>query len=225
MSDLFRTILGGYQCFYYSILLLGSILCFLLVKRRHFQFFTFLVLLIATLLFELLTSILKVKKASNWIFIYSIFNAFEYSLFGLYFLMTSRRKKIQLWVMLSIMLFAINSFVVAYLVHKSQAQHMALFARNFNIEAFLLFMMFTYLLFTIDDLEVPIYKHPDFWISVGIIVFNGGLFIVFVLYPLLLHVDSGGEYGFIIKPLNLFLYISMIIGLVCSLRNRKYLIQ
>jgi len=224
MPDLFKTIFDPFHRLYYVVLIFASVLSYLSYKRGSYKSIFILILLVITVLFELLTSILKENKVHNYIFIYSIFNTIEYTLFGVYYLKACNIKRTKILAKLSIVLFAINSLIVSFLVHQSAIRYEGLFSRNFNIEGLLLFIMYTHLLFTVDDdVTLPVYKHADFWISIGVLVFYGGIFVLFGLYPILLHVDTGKEYGFIIDPLNIFLYISITIGLLCLLRNRKYL--
>ncbi|MBB3054568.1 hypothetical protein FHS11_000978 [Mucilaginibacter gotjawali] len=99
-------------------------------------------------------------------------------------------------------------------------------AINIDVEGLLLFVFYTHLLFYIDaDIIDPIYAHPDFWISVGIMVFFGGVFVFLGLYPYLFNLDFDETmklFSLITRPLNIFFYISIILGLINSIPKWKF---
>ncbi len=116
--------------------------------------------------------------------------------------------------------------IIAYsILNKHYQQNSTTF--NVAIEGFFLFIIYSHMLFNIDvDKNLSIYKLSDFWISIGILTFYGSTFVFFVIYPLmkkLYAIETNIEYDNILRPLNLFFYICIIIGLICSIRNKNFL--
>ena len=200
---------------YFDVLILGSIVSYFPYRTGDRKFIFILLLFVATLAFELLTLTLRSNGVKGYIFIYDLFNAVEYIFFGIYYLKACKHKWARIWGRLSIILFFIFSLVASYLVYRFEQRAGRILTLNINIECCLLFITYTHLLFNIDDnVTIPIYRHPDFWISVGVLIFYGGVFVLFGLYPMLVGVDTANkEYGFIIRPLNIFLYLSIILGI------------
>ncbi|WP_428328735.1 hypothetical protein [Mucilaginibacter sp.] len=221
--------LTPFYMLYYGILIVASTLSYIAFKKGDNKSIYILILLVVTFLFEILTQVLSKNQIKGFTYIYDIFNAVEYALFCLYYLNACKIKGIRIWAKISIMLFSIFSLCVAYLIYGFGNHYRELVSLNINIEGVLLFIIYTHLLFSIDNnITIPIYKHPDFWIAVGVLTFYGGVFVLFVLYPILTHIDTitaSIEYGFIMEPLNLFIYFCIILGMLCLLRNKKYLIQ
>jgi len=99
---------------------------------------------------------------------------------------------------------------------------------NIDIEGFLLFIIYTHLLFSIEvDVKKFIYAQEDLWIAAGVLIFFGGAFTYLGLYPSLFNIyprEAGTVYGFFVKSLDTIFYSFIIIGQICLIRNRKYLI-
>jgi len=212
-----------FYLFYFGLLIFAATLAYIAYKKGDKK--SMVVLLILTLLFEVLALILN----GRYVFLYDLFIPTEYMLFCLYYWKSQPVIKTKRWAMLSVACFFVFSIAVAFMVFQSQALYMGLVTWNIDLEGFLLFIVFTHLLFNIDDeISLPIYKIPEFWVSVGVLIFYGGVFTILGLYPILLHVDpatAAKKYGFFLNPLNVILYVCIISGSICFLQNRKFLIQ
>ena len=184
-----------------------------------------MLVLIATLLIEISSRIFYLNKIVGYTFILHLFNLFEYSMFCMYYLKTCKTNQLKTVVRISIPIFIVFGLCSSWFLY----HFVGLPVLNINVEGFLLFIIYSHLLFNLDDDENRvIYAHPDFWISIGVMIFFGGAFVFLELYPVLLHVDSdraSRQYGSILGPLNIIFYNSIIIGLICLIRNKKYLIR
>jgi len=213
---------------YFTLLLSGILFAGLAYRLGEKRFMLMLILFAATLLFEILQLVLVHCQITCLDFLYNLFSCNEYALFCFFIMRTFTRTSVERMVAGSVFLFGIVSLAAAGLV-VSGNQNFNWVAWNINLEGFLLFMIYAYALFNIDDkVPLPIYRHPDFWIAVGILIFHGGVFVVMGLYPVLLHIDPGAAaaaYGSIMKPLNIILYLCIIGGCINCITNRKYLIR
>ena len=184
-----------------------------------------MLVLIATLLIEISALVVYKYKLKGFTFTYSIFNLFEYTLFCMYYLKAGQNNKVKSWVKLSIPFFILFSVCMSFFVYHFEKYPVL----NIDIEGLLLFIIYTHLLFNLEVEEnKSIYANQDFWISAGILIFFGGAFVLFVLYPLLFSLDSDKakqQYGFVLVPLNVILYVSIFIGIICSIRKKKYTIS
>ena len=192
-------------------------------KKGTNQALFIMLVLIATLLTEISAMTFSKYRIQGFDFIVHIFNLIEYVLFSMYYLEACRNSKLKIGVKLSIPLFIASGLWTSIFVYHFKG----LPVWNIDVEGFLLFVIYSHLLFCLDDdKNRAIYTHPDFWISIGVLIFFGGAFVVFGLYPILLHLDpikALNEYGFILKPLNMIFYNCIIIGLICLIRNKRYL--
>jgi hypothetical protein len=214
-----------FYIFYFSLIAVAALLSYWSLKKGNEKSFFLMVLLIATFFVEVSSRMFSIFNIQGYSFILHIFNILEYTMFGFYYLKSSHNNKLKRAVKLSISLFAVLCTCVSFFVY----HYKGLPVINIDVEGFLLFIVYTHLLFSLDvDENRFIYTHPDFWISIGILIFYGGVFVFLGLYPILLHLDTDKalkEYGFIMTPLNVVLYNSIILGLICSIRNKKYLTQ
>jgi hypothetical protein len=211
--------------FYFISISIAAILSFYLYKKGQGNSIFIMVVLIATLLVEVSSWIIRYYRITGYTFIMHIFNLLEYTMFCMYYLKSCQNKKLRLWVKLSIPLFILFCLCASFFKYRFNAMPVL----NIEVEGFLLFIIYTHLLFNINvDENRFIYTHPDFWMSLGIMIFFGGVFVYLGLYPVLLHVDNNEAlrtYYLILYPLNIIFYYSIIIGLICLIRNRKYLIR
>jgi hypothetical protein len=217
----------SFYLFYWGLLFVAALLAYL-SSRVDKKFIVLFFLLSGTLLFEIFAKASRSMKIKNYSFTYDIFCGIEFGLFVIYYLKAAKKNsRAQAFAKLLALAFILFSLFAATVVFRSDTRYAWLLTLNLNVEGVLLILIFAHLLFNIDNyMFLPLYKHPDFWISVGIMVFYSGAFVLFVLYPMLRHIDVGEaakEYGFILKTLNTFLYLSFIFGMLCLLRNRKYL--
>jgi len=174
-------------------------------------------LLLATFLVELFAAVLK----SGFEWIYHLFNPIEYSVLCSYYLKACNVSRLKGTVAWSIPVFILFSlFISCFLYHFK-----SLPALNINVEGCLLFIIFTHLLFSLEvHINIFIYTIPDFWISVGILIFFGGVFVLFGLYSKLHYLDKIRTlelFDIITKPLNIILYSCFITGLIYSIRNEN----
>ena len=198
---------------------IAAVASFLSYRKGNRRFIVLTILLVLTIIIEKLS---LSPHFGNYVYTMHIFNLIEYSLFCLYFLQCCTNRKLKLCVGWSIPLFAIYGTCVS--IFKYQYDHLP--ADNLDLEGILLFIMYTHLLFNIDvDINRLVYTHPDFWIATGIMVFFGGVFVLFGVYSGLKHAsgDNAGKlYESISHPLNLFLYTCINVGIICSLKYKKY---
>jgi hypothetical protein len=215
-----------FYLFYFAVLFTASLLSYFSYKKGDRKSFSLFILLFATLLFEVLVFFLSSHKI-KYTFTYDIFSSAEYTLFCIYYLQALEVKKNMVFVIMSIVCFFLFSVYAARQVFIDEIKNDDILTLNLNIEGLFLFIMYTHLLFNIDNkTTLPIYKHLDFCISVGVLVFYGGCFVLFGLYPILLRINSitaSTDYSFISRPLNIFFYFCIIWGLICFLRDKKYL--
>jgi len=212
--------------YYYALLLVGSILsvlCYYTGDKRSLYIF---LLLISTLIEENLRLYLKDVKLSS-AYVVNLFAGIEYSFFTFYALNVRNKRSTQLWLKVSVILFLCYSVFNGILVYQSTEKYKYLITRNINIEGILLFIVYTHLLFNIDaKIPLPIFRHSEFWVAVGVLLFYGGVFVVLGLYPVLIKMNSTTTpfiYENILRPLNITLYLCILGGSVCYLINKKYL--
>ena len=97
---------------------------------------------------------------------------------------------------------------------------------SMNLLGFLLISCSVYVIFTLEPVNnIPLYKHPVAWICIGIIVFYTGTFFLNGIYNYLILSKSKNRviiHSIINNGLNCFMYLSFIMGLVCSHRLKKY---
>ncbi len=214
-----------FYLFYFAMLSTASILSYFSYRKGDSKSLSLYILLFATLLFEILVFFLSSHRF-KYTFTYDIFSSFEYALFCMYYLQALKAKKNVVFVIISIICFFLFCMYSARLVFIDEKNNDDFLTLNLNIEGLFLFVMYTHLLFNIDNkTTLPIYKHLDFCISVGVLIFYGGCFVLFGLYPLLLRLNSataGIDYSFISRPLNIFFYCCIIWGLICFLLDKKY---
>lgn len=210
---------------YFGLLAISVLLSYLSYIKGNNNLIFILLVLVATFLIETSTQLIYQYKVEGYNFIYHIFNYAEYTLFSIYYLKACSNNKFKFLVKLSIPFFVLISLYISIFIYHFEN----LPVLNLDIEGFLLFIIYTHLLFSLDtDKNKFIYTHPDFWIATGLLIFFGGVFMFWGLYPVLIHIDpikALQEYSFVIRPLNIIFYICIIIGLICSIRNKKYLIQ
>jgi hypothetical protein len=209
--------------FIYHGLISIALLLACIAYKIGFKNKLFLILvLVATFMVEIVAAYLKYHHLKG-IWAYHIFNLFEYSFFSLYYIKNCPVKKYKKLVAYSIPVFVFFGLLVSRFLYHFHSMP----SLNINVEGFLLFIMYTHLLFSIDvDVRLPIYAHPDFWVVAGVYAFFGGAFVYINLYHYLLDLDHNGTlalYGPIMDPLNIIFYNCIIIGLICNIRNRKYL--
>lgn len=156
----------------------------------------------------------------TFVWMYHVYAIVEYALFSAYFMQLAS-SRYRLAIMVSVAVFAVMSAIVSYWYYHFNSYP----GININMEGILVCLMCIYVLMTLDVRKFDgIQKQPDFWISLGLLVFYGGTFFSNGLYTYLLTIDpvqAKKLFGTINKPLNLILYACFIIGFICALLPRK----
>jgi hypothetical protein len=216
-----------YYLLYYSLLILGGFLAFLCYRGGDKKSLYIILLLAGTFIVENVRLVLIKEKLPS-AYIVNLFSGIEFCLLAVYNLRANTNRRTHIWIKGSMAVFLIFSLISAFMVYRSGAKYYSLITWNINIEGILLFLIYTHLLFNIDaDIPIPIFRHAEFWVAIGILLFYGGVFVVLGLYPVLIKIDAvtaGFNYANIIRPLNIILYLCIIGGSICFLINRKYLI-
>lgn len=216
--------LSVFHILYFSSLLTATVFAYLSFKKGNKAFVYILLMSALALLTEGIEIPIEHYRIHGFGFIMHIFNLFEYSLFCMYYIASCQNNHYK-WL--------VRTSMVAYVVFWCYAsifiQHLrGVPTLNINVEGFLLFIIYCHLLFSIDaHSDLRIFDHPDFWISVGVLSYFGGVFAFFCMYQAMLHIynaDTRNLFGLITDPLNLILYSGTTIGLLCSIRNKRYLI-
>ena len=126
-------------------------------------------------------------------------------------------------VTLSVILFVPVSLLISYVFYHFKT----LPGLNIDLEGILLSGLSVYLLFNLDiRLDYPIALIPDLWILIGTFTFFGGTFFYNGIYTNLLRMHQEQAltlFSIINKPLNIILYVSINIGLLCLIIKKKYI--
>jgi hypothetical protein len=200
-------------------MLIGWILCIVVCIRGQRRFLPFSILLAVTLAMELTVSWLYPQKI-EFLWMYHLYTIFEYTILCIYFMQIAMMKFKNV-LLASIVLFALTSISVSTWYY-----HFDSFPGiNINAEGVLICVVCAYILMTLDiRMFDAIYKHPDFWICLGLLIFFGGTFFSNGLYTYLHDIDPAQAkrlFASINQPLNLILYTCFIIGFVCALPRRS----
>jgi len=210
---------------YLSIIVIALLLSYILYKKGIKSSLLLFFILLATLLVELIAVVAGYYKLKGYTFVYHIFNLIEYVLFCLYYLKVCQTDRFKKLVKILIPVYIMFCLCISVFHYHFDG----LPAINIDAEGFLLFIIYTHLLFSLEVNEHRlIFAHPDFWISTGILIFFGGVFVSFGVYPALLNINPTKAMGMFEKttePLNLILYICIIISFICLLKTKRYSIQ
>ena len=216
--------MGLYFLIYHILVVLSIVISFVALYRGHKKYFSLLLVLIFTELVEMFAQIAVLKNFS-FVWVYHLFVPVEYTLLVLYLRLAINIKKVRRIIIITIPLFIIFSLSVSHFFY-----HFEDFPGiNISTEGFLLFVFCTILLFNLEVVEdESIFLNPDVWIALGILVFDGGTFFYNCVYTKLLAMDPLKAlllFGIINKPLNIFLYTFINIGLVCLIKKKRYTMQ
>lgn len=185
--------------------------------KRHFL--PLCIVLTIQLAEELIVAWLYVRKM-EFIWIYHVYALFDYTLFSVYF-MQLVSPKYRPWVIGSILAFLLISTSISYWYYHYESFPGA----NINTEGVFICIICTYVLLNLDIRQYDaIYKNPDFWISLGVIVFFAGTFFTNGLYTYLYDMDpvqAKKLFNIINSPLNLIQYSCYIIGFLCAIPRRS----
>jgi len=162
------------------------------------------------------------SKGLKFIWLYHFYAIVEYTLLCIYFIQVISLRY-RLLVVYSIILFVLASASISYWYY-----HYKYFpGANINTEGVLICVICTYVLMNLDiHLFNAIHKHPDFWISLGLLIFFVGTFFSNGLYTYLSGMNrdlANRLFDIINKPLNLILYSCFIIGFICAIPRKSTL--
>lgn len=213
-----------YYIIYHGLILIALVIAFISFIKGQQSSGLLALLLFATLAVELFVHLLY-ERGQPFVWAYHGFVVLEYGLLVFYYAANIGFKLMQKLARWSVPLFAIFSLAVSWLIYRFNAFP----GINLNVEGIILFLLYTHLLFNLDVAdERPIFKHPQFWIALGILAFFGGTFLFHGIYTPLFDLDQGAAlklFGIINRPLNLFLYGCLIAGLLCTLQKTKLFLR
>lgn len=210
-----------YYKLYLGLIFITTLLSAVAVKKGNKAATYLLLILCATLITEGYSTY-AVYYHQDFSWMYHLFNPIEYTLFCLYYVKGTEGSQFSIVVKYSIPVYSTFSLCVSFFMYHLQSMP----SLNINVEGLLLFILYTHLLFTIDlNIKERIYHHPDFWISVAIMIFFGGVFVFLGLYPYLFKSNKEETmklFGLITMPLNIIYYSCINIGLICLIRRKRY---
>lgn len=184
-------------------------------KRRFLP----LCIVLTIQLAEELTVAWMYAKKMEFIWIYHIYALFDYTLFSIYF-MQLVSPKYRRWIIFSILAFVLISASISYWYYHFKSFPGA----NINTEGVFICIICTYVLLNLDIQRYDaIYKNPDFWICLGVIVFFGGTFFANGMYTYLFNIDKvqARRLFIIVNTANLIQYTCYIIGFLCAIPRRS----
>ena len=203
-----------YNFFYNSLIIVAFILSLVAVLKGHKRFGFLCILLFLTSGIELIVlQLIKMKLSFTWL--YHSFNLVEYPLLALFLSTLIANKTVKKAVVISIPVYIICCFCISWFFYHFQDFP----GLNIDIEGILLSIICTHILFNLEVINnQSIIKNPYFWICSGILVYFGTTFFYNGVYTQIVTLNSGEAlelFGLINQPLNILLYTSMIIGLLC----------
>jgi hypothetical protein len=179
------------------------------------------IVLLLGLITEFIVLFIKTQKADHSV-LYHVYLPAEYTLFALFFRTKTAKKKIDRFILYSIPCYIFTSIILSALFYHFKG----LPSLNFNIGGFLIIIWSVWLLNSFDEFEeTSIFMKPALWLCMGLIVFYAGTFIFTGYYTYLKKTDellATKLNGYINNGLNIFLYFTMSISFICSVRIKKY---
>jgi hypothetical protein len=179
------------------------------------------VLLTVSVVMELIVAWFYINDY-EFIWVYHVYAIFDYALYCIFFMQLASPKMKKL-IKISILIFAMISLSISYFYYHFKTFPGAVI----NTEGVFLCIICMYALLNLDiHLFDTIYKHPDFWISLGLLVFFAGTFFSNGLYTYMREIDAVRAkklFDIINKPFNLIQYSCFIIGFICAIPRRSTL--
>ena len=211
--------LNAYYYIYHGLILMSWLLSIVLCMKGQRRYLPLCIVLTIQLAEELIVAWMYVRNM-EFIWIYHVYALFDYTLFSLYF-MQLVPVKYRRWVVASIILFTLASVSISYWYYHFESFPGA----NINTEGVFICIICTYVLLNLDIRRYDaIYKNPDFWICLGVIVFFAGTFFTDGLYTYLLKMDevlAKKLFAMVNSPLNLIQYSCYIVGFLCAIPRRS----
>jgi hypothetical protein len=206
---------------YILLMVVAFILSLFTWQRVDKKVIYIVIVLLAGLVAEFIVLYLKKQQIPHAI-VYHIYIPVEYTLLTLFFRTKTAKKKIHPFLLFSIPLYIITSIILSVFFFRLSGYP----SINFNIEGFLIIIWSVWLLNSFDEFEeTSIFMKPALWLCMGLIFFFAGGFIFNGYYN---HLKNTNEplakilNEYINNGLNIFLYITMSISFICSLKTAKY---
>lgn len=213
--------MSNYYIVYHSLLLLCLALSFVAFLRGRKRFLILSAVFTATLIVEIGAEIL-IRRRINFTFIYHLFNPVEFALFALYLMQCIRLKKLRKIICFAIPLYFIVSIGISIAFYSMNGFP----GININLEGLLLSLLSAWMLFNLEITEdIPVYLVAEFWICSALLIFFGCTFLVNGVYTNLLHMETVKAkqlFSLLNKPLNIVMYVLIIIGVTCSILKKRY---
>ena len=210
---------------YHFLLLIGLCLGIYVIRKgnKKYKFITWL--LGITLFVELLAEVL-IKIKIEFVWAYHLYTPFNYALLALHFKQFFVNKGVKKAVNISIMVFFIFSYSLSILLY-NLTDFPGLII---TVDGLLIVIICVYYLLNINpEDEKVFFRNANVWISIGLIFFFGGTSFFNGVYTKLFELDKGTAlqlFGIINKPLNILLYSSINIGLLClAVRKKSIILQ
>lgn len=199
---------------YYTCILTSLIICcYYSLYNKSIRIFIFLFLL------SIVTEILS-DKTRTFLF-YHFYIPLEYFFLSYFFKQKWNEKAVKNIIQVSAICFAIFCIIISATVRKINEFP----SIQFNVEGvFNIALSLSALLFIPVDEKLPIYRLPVFWISLALLLFHSGIFVLNGSYNYLLQHNPyfANKLTRIINyNLNILYYILFSIAFICSKRTAK----
>jgi len=213
---------GLFYKVYYSLLLLGCLLGAYLVVKKDKRFLAITMLLAISLGVEICAHIL-IRSKKGFVWIYHLYTPVNYGLFAYYFSQYLANRVIKKLVLWSILAFGIISYTLSItLYHFKDFPGVCI-----TINGLFLTVICVYYLLTAEiNINLSYFKNPNIWIAIGVLVFFGGTAFYNGVYTKMMQLNRERAlelFGIINKPLIIFLYSCINIGLICRLVIKKFI--
>jgi len=216
--------MSTYNFFYNGLIFVAFLFASVAFFFGYKRFGILSLLLLITSIVEI-TVLILLKKRIDFTWIYHLYNLVEYTLLILFLRPVIKSKEVFNILTLSIPIFLIIGFSISLFFY-----HFKNFPGiNINIEGLLLFLICAYILFTLEVIEhKSILTNPNLWICSGVLIFFGCTFLFNGVYTYIVDLDEikGMRlFSMINRPLNIILYLFIIIGILClPIRKRPIIL-
>jgi hypothetical protein len=213
--------LSTYNIIYNGLIFIAFLLSLIAFLKGYKRFIFLSTLLFITSVVELIVLRL-IKKELNFTWLYHVYNIVEYPFLSLFLIDAIKVVKIIRLVKVSILIFIGIGLSISYFYYG----FIDLPGLNINIEGILLSIICIYILFNLEVLDNhSILANSNFWICSGILIYFGTTFFFNGVYTKIVNIDEGKAaelFSIINRPLNVFLYSFIIIGILCLLIKKKH---
>lgn len=201
----------------YLIIFLVSFIIGCVVFKYHRALRILLAVMALGLLTEFIVEFNKYLELSTESFIYNIYIPLEYILYAAFFYFVNVNKTLRKSILISIPVFVIMISVMKVFKVASAS---GLATNVYTISGILITIWSIWTLFVLPLIEdVKFTNHPLIWICAGLIIFYSGITPFNLAYNALISTESFEPLSRNIqKGFNIFLYVSLTIGFICSNR-------